>query len=131
MFLYSIVVFFITTFVVYLFFSILKSFYHPVAPQTLSRRIHADECCICLENVKHETQASCGHVFCGDCIVELWNRNRNEAVLCPLCRNPITILFPNFREQVSGDDSEVNSVLDNIDRYNVHHSKDTSSVTTI
>lgn len=129
MLIYSIIVLLITAVVVYLFFSILKSVYHPIVPQTLARRIHSDECCICLENVRYETQASCGHIFCGDCILALWNRTRNDAVLCPLCRNPISILFPNFKDQVSSDDSEANSVLENIDRYNVEHSTDISSVT--
>jgi hypothetical protein len=123
----SIVVFIITSFAVYLFLSIIKSFYHPVAPQTQARRIHADECSICLENVRHETQASCGHVFCGECILAICERSRRDSK-CPLCRNPITILFPNFKENMNQEDGEAKSVLEKIDRFNVMHSTDATSV---
>lgn len=123
----SIVVFIITSFAVYLFLSILKSIYHPVARTNLARRIHADECSICLENVRHETQASCGHVFCGECILAICERSRSDAK-CPLCRNPITILFPNFKENMNQDDAEAKSVLEKIDRFNVAHSTDVISV---
>ncbi|EDO40992.1 predicted protein [Nematostella vectensis] len=51
-----------------------------VVPQSMPGTL---KCSLCLENVKHITSTSCGHLFCWHCITE-WCSSK-----CPLCREPL------------------------------------------
>lgn len=84
----------------------------------MAERISDGSCCICLELIQNETQASCGHCFCAGCILELWNINGQMTASCPLCRLPINMLYPNFRDD--GTD-ELKNDLTGIHRYNTLH----------
>lgn len=44
-----------------------------------------NECVICLDTLKDMTAASCGHVFCYNCIVD-WAKTKS---ICPICRKKI------------------------------------------
>ncbi len=53
-------------------------------------------CSICLAEPKeHEVSSTCGHSFCSECILSLYQHN-NEQIKCPLCRQGISLLFRLF-----------------------------------
>ena len=54
-------------------------------------------CSICLAEPKeHEVSSTCGHSFCSDCILSLYQHN-NDQIKCPLCRQGISLLFRLFQ----------------------------------
>ena len=43
---------------------------------------------------------SCGHRFCGDCILKVWRMSRKiAAISCPICRQEVTFLRPCLSEE--------------------------------
>jgi len=70
----------------------------PDAPPVTYSSDH--RCPVCLTDTKFRTTTNCGHVFCAPCIVTYWRYGRwLGAVNCPVCRQQVTILFPNFSEE--------------------------------
>ncbi len=70
--------------------------------QSQSRRIGSEQyspsclmfsCPICMEHIKDELQANCGHIYCAGCITALWTSRAYAQLDCPYCRRLITILF--------------------------------------
>eukprot|EP00013_Stygamoeba_regulata_P026001 CAMPEP_0177650408 /NCGR_PEP_ID=MMETSP0447-20121125/11925_1 /TAXON_ID=0 /ORGANISM="Stygamoeba regulata, Strain BSH-02190019" /LENGTH=222 /DNA_ID=CAMNT_0019153273 /DNA_START=161 /DNA_END=829 /DNA_ORIENTATION=+ len=52
-------------------------------------------CPICLEVLDHAVETSCGHAFCGQCLIQTWESgNTSRVVLCPLDRQPVTMIIP-------------------------------------
>eukprot|EP01097_Dermamoeba_algensis_P005083 TRINITY_DN3243_c0_g1_i2.p1 TRINITY_DN3243_c0_g1~~TRINITY_DN3243_c0_g1_i2.p1 ORF type:complete len:206 (+),score=13.56 TRINITY_DN3243_c0_g1_i2:47-664(+) len=51
------------------------------------------ECPICLETFQACTETSCGHLFCGRCILESRN-NQQEKIICPVCKRLVSMLIP-------------------------------------
>jgi hypothetical protein len=87
-------------------------------------RFDETECSMCLEEIKSETQASCGHCFCGKaksagCILSVWE-HRGGKINCPMCRRPVPLLYPNFEES----DEESSKLMLEISRYNCFFSSD-------
>ncbi len=54
---------------------------------------HRNRCAICMEPIKFEVEAPCGHVFCAQCIVLLWGSKHHRQLRCPYCRREVPILF--------------------------------------
>ncbi|PIN18994.1 hypothetical protein CDL12_08332 [Handroanthus impetiginosus] len=77
-----------------------------------------DYCPICFGDFTVPCKANCGHWFCGNCILQLWEyRSRPRPCKCPLCSSAIYKLVP----QVSAVDKtevEIVDVLANIEQYN-------------
>ncbi|MCJ7637110.1 MAG: RING finger protein [Nitrososphaeraceae archaeon] len=44
----------------------------------------AEECSVCLNEIKEFIQLSCKHLFCESCIDQI---KKNNQIKCPLCRN--------------------------------------------
>jgi len=58
------------------------------------------DCAICLGEASLAVETNCGHVYCGDCILEVWRRsNALSAMSCPYCRQRITIMLPYFSQE--------------------------------
>ena len=62
-------------------------------------------CCICMEIKEKEDicLVNCGHSFCGECIKNTYNKNRNFG--CPLCRESVFVITtqkPEIKEQIDG-----------------------------
>jgi len=53
------------------------------------------ECPVCMESFKFAVTASCGHSFCGPCLTEYWQKDKEKQINCPLCRTPISMIIPN------------------------------------
>jgi hypothetical protein len=67
-----------------------------------TKRAHcdkADECAVCCGDFVDPMQTGCGHVFCGDCIKDMWSFNMR---LCPLCNRAMTKFYapPLYRDSV-------------------------------
>lgn len=60
-------------------------------------RSNQSQCSICLDDAKFAAETNCGHVFCSDCILEVWRQSSQlSASPCPYCRQRITIMLPYF-----------------------------------
>ncbi|XP_018014974.1 E3 ubiquitin-protein ligase RNF170 [Hyalella azteca] len=53
------------------------------------------ECPVCLDKVRFGAETNCGHLFCGDCILRVWeeNVNRTACIACPCCRQDVKMLL--------------------------------------
>ena len=64
------------------------------------------QCPICLADARLAVETNCGHLFCGGCISTYWSTQhptRLTAMLCPCCRQPVSILFPQFSaDEITG-----------------------------
>ena len=75
-----------------------------------------------------QVETNCGHVYCGDCLLEVWRRsNALSALSCPYCRQRVTIILPYFsqdeRDSAEPGDAEVRTrVLGELSTYNRRHS---------
>ena len=69
------------------------------APSTsLSPSPTIDECRLCHEIVDEKVSATCGHVFCHECINEYTSTmvaESSDKVRCPVCDEVLTILMTN------------------------------------
>ncbi|KAH3764045.1 RING finger protein 170-like [Pelomyxa schiedti] len=71
------------------------------APQRIDTRLPPEsvgdlQCAICYNTLKLACETvPCGHSFCGDCMVSLWDSQRRSAQLqCPIDRIPLTAVLP-------------------------------------
>jgi hypothetical protein len=92
-------------------------------------RFDEGECCLCLDEIHYEAQAVCGHLYCGElhsayCIFAVWDHSHSK-LSCPMCRSPISILFPNFED----NDQESSQAMLAISRYNYCYSDEARTVT--
>ncbi|KAK9162098.1 hypothetical protein Syun_003000 [Stephania yunnanensis] len=78
-----------------------------------------DYCSVCHEQFNQPCQANCSHWFCGNCIMSVWHHGPAlQPCKCPLCRRLITLLIPSQSMTGARDNSEVNGILLEIERYN-------------
>jgi len=64
---------------------------------------------------------SCGHAFCGPCLLTLWNRNKEIPISCPIDRSTVSILIPSYtlRAAVTAINKVINPNCDTeIQQYN-------------
>ena len=57
------------------------------------------QCPICLADARLAVETNCGHLFCGGCLETYWTTQhptRLSAMLCPCCRQAVSVLFPQF-----------------------------------
>jgi len=86
------------------------------------------DCSICLSETSYAVKTNCGHIYCGNCLLEVWRRTSQlNATLCPYCRQKITLLLTYFstEERNTADVAEIetrNSILTNIHLYNQRYS---------
>ena len=58
------------------------------------------QCSICLEDAQLAVETNCGHVFCSNCLLEVWRRSSQLfAISCPYCRQRITLMLPYFTQE--------------------------------
>ena len=78
-------------------------------------RVATEDCPICLDPIKMGLSTSCGHKFCGDCILEVWRREMwrrcsnsclfcqraaiSTSIPCPMCRQKVTDMEPYLSEE--------------------------------
>ncbi|CAG9314824.1 unnamed protein product [Blepharisma stoltei] len=86
-----------------------------VDPRRPERVYRSDECLLCLDRVNNPVQTSCGHEYCGQCIIQVWKHDRSLS--CPACRTSVHLLFPDFQETEETKElmKEINTF--NSDRY--------------
>jgi len=64
------------------------------------------QCPICLADARLAVETNCGHLFCGGCISTYWttqHTTRLSPMLCPCCRQSVSVLFPQFtNDEISG-----------------------------
>jgi len=86
------------------------------------------DCAICLGEATLALETNCGHVYCGNCILEVWRRsNALQATLCPYCRQRVTIMLPYFsqEERDTADLTEIeqrSALLAEVHTYNRRYS---------
>ncbi|KAA8545506.1 hypothetical protein F0562_020290 [Nyssa sinensis] len=78
-----------------------------------------DDCCpICFGNFTIPCKTSCGHWFCGNCILQYWNYGAAlQRCKCPICTSLINKLTPEASLTLRQEE-EVIEVLKNVKRYN-------------
>lgn len=92
------------------------------------------DCSICLGETSFAVQTNCGHIYCGNCLLEVWRRSSQlSAVSCPYCRQRITLILSYFSADERGsaelEDVETrNSILQQIHTYNRRHSGEPRSL---
>lgn len=105
--------------------------------QTVSQgrtRSSNHDCAICLGQATLAVETNCGHVYCGNCILEVWRRsNALQATSCPYCRQRITIILPYFsqEERDSADLDEIETrtgILTEVHTYNRRYSGEPRSM---
>jgi len=62
-------------------------------------RCSPHECPICYEDAQLAVETKCGHVFCSDCLLEVWRRSTQPILLCPYCRQRVTAMLPYFSDE--------------------------------
>jgi RING finger protein 170 len=83
-------------------------------------RINADSCCICFGEINREVNATCGHIFCGKCLVDFWESKNKIKLKCPLCRRDINMIIVNFSPyEASYGDPVTRKVIQSIKYYNI------------
>jgi len=87
----------------------------------ISPKIDTDHCSICCCDIDKEVLSSCGHIFCGNCLIKFWeSKKKMEKISCPLCRRDINVLVPSFVSKGSNSkNQEHKSVVDSINHYNI------------
>lgn len=91
-------------------------------------RTSSPDCAICLSETRYAVQTNCGHIYCGDCIFEVWRRtNQLSATSCPYCRQRITLILTYFtqEERNTAEPPEIelrNAILTNVHMYNRRYS---------
>jgi len=92
------------------------------------------DCAICLGSVSLAVETNCGHVYCGQCILEVWRRSGAlQAALCPYCRQRLTLMLPYFsQEERDSADLELidrrEKTLSEVLQYNRRHSGEPRSL---
>lgn len=84
--------------VLYCFTSIGDPTEHMMSDTGRTRSSNYD-CAICLGEAEFAVETNCGHVYCGNCLLEVWRRSSAlTASPCPYCRQRITIILPYFSD---------------------------------
>jgi len=92
------------------------------------------DCAICLGEAEFAVETNCGHVYCGNCLLEVWRRSSAlSAIPCPYCRQRITIILPYFSdpEKNSAEPSDVeirDKIKTDVYTYNRRYSGEPRSV---
>ncbi|KAL3814497.1 hypothetical protein ACJIZ3_015765 [Penstemon smallii] len=77
-----------------------------------------DVCPICFGNFVVPCRASCGHWYCGSCILQYWDYcSAFKPCKCPMCLKLIPKLTPEI-SLYQRHEVEITKVLQNIDNYN-------------
>jgi len=114
-------------------FPILKLFGFGKPPsdtqQEAVQRIGAENCCICFGDINREVSSTCGHIFCGKCLIEFWESKNKNKLQCPLCRRDINMIIINFStSDVPPTDVETKKVIRDIKFYNKCFSTHTRTI---
>jgi len=85
----------------------------------VQEKIDTDHCAICYCDIDKEVKSNCGHVFCGDCLIQFWHSKKQQKINCPLCRCDVNVLVPSFALQQPDQNPEHEEMLVNINKYNI------------
>ena len=108
----------------------------PTETQVRAGRLRTSDhdCCICLGTTQFAVETNCGHIYCGNCILEVSRRsNILSAISCPYCRQRITLLLPYFSEDERNtaeleETRTRNQVITELNQYNRRWSGEPRSV---
>ena len=98
-----------------------------------TRNIDCD-CCICLGETQFAVETNCGHIYCGNCILEVYRRTSSlSAMSCPYCRQRITLILTYFSdsEKNTADLSEIetrDNLVSELHQYNKRFSGEPRSL---
>jgi len=81
------------------------------------------DCPICLCPFSHACTASCGHSYCGKCILSYWSSlGEDKPAICAVCRGSISHISPSFVIRSVIDEREKNNNNNNNDdKNNIAH----------
>ena len=66
------------------------------------------DCSICIGETQFGLKTNCGHVYCGNCILEVYRHSNGlSPMLCPYCRQKVTTLVPCFNEDERNNRAEI------------------------
>jgi len=110
---------------------------HPSTTEMSDRgrtRSNQHDCAICLDQASFAVETNCSHVYCGDCLLEVWRRSSQlSATSCPYCRQRITLILPYFslEERDSADPADAEKkekILVELSTYNRRYSGEPRSL---
>ena len=72
--------------------------------------VATEDCPVCLDPIKMGLITSCGHKFCGGCILKVWRTSarscrcpvwpvHSAAISCPMCRQKVMEMVPYLTEE--------------------------------
>lgn len=65
------------------------------------------DCVICLGQFENPVELlDCGHLFCSECFVALFQATRRNELKCPTCRSEIKLILPAFHRRRPGDNQQ-------------------------
>lgn len=94
----------------------------PAEDETHSRTYTNINCPICLGDCLLPVETNCGHIFCGNCIIQYWNQahvNIYSKMKCPMCRQEVSVLLPLYTlHEQEQNNQEHRATFDSIKMYN-------------
>jgi len=81
-------------------------------------------CPICIAETVLPIETNCGHIFCGNCIVQYWKHATanifHSKIKCPMCRQFISCLLPlyNSRDEIRQNVPNLQEIKACISNYN-------------
>lgn len=81
------------------------------------------QCPICLGDSELPVETNCGHLFCGNCIIQHWHVKTanilHTSISCPICRQMVTMMLPAFTLDAETVNNQLNRpIILNINKYN-------------
>ena len=70
------------------------------------------DCCICLGETQMAVETNCGHIYCGQCILEVWRRSASfSPTPCPYCRTVGQLTFIDYIRTVKRIAKIINATI--------------------
>lgn len=98
-------------------------------PVEITPRVYSDYCSICYGDIRREVSSTCGHIFCGKCLIEFWESRNKNRLQCPLCRRDINMMIINFSKyDVPSGDTEAKKIIRSVRYYNAVFSNQSRTI---
>ena len=76
----------------------------PCTPEKESTTASLFDCGVCLDTASEPVVTFCGHLFCWGCLYKWMQASESSAVLCPICKVPVSqdCIIPLYSGRMAG-----------------------------